>query len=44
MISEERNIENEDVIHQWEPLKFNINENYKDVPNGIIFKFFSNFP
>ena len=42
MISEERNIENEDVIHQWEPLKFNINENYKYVPNGIIFKFFSN--
>ena len=33
--------ENEDIIHQWEPLNFKITEKYKYVPKNIIYKFFS---
>ena len=34
--------ENEHIIQNWEPLEFNIDEKYKYVPKGPIFKFFSN--
>ena len=34
--------ENSDIINLWEPLKFEINENYKYAPNGIMFSIFSN--
>lgn len=38
----ERYNENEHVIHMWQPLEFNMDENYNYVPNGKIFTFFSN--
>lgn len=34
--------ENADIIHLWEPLKFNIDEKYDYVPKGKIFLFCSN--
>lgn len=34
--------ENSDVIHLWEPLEFNINEDYKYVPTGRLFSICSN--
>ena len=34
--------ENEDVIKLWEPLEFNIDENYKYVEDGMLFSLFSN--
>lgn len=40
-ISEDIN-ENSHIINLWEPLDFNIDENYDYVPDNIIFKFFSN--
>ncbi len=43
MINKDISNENEDIIHQWEPLKFNITEKYKYVPDSIIYKFFSGF-
>ena len=36
------NEENTDVIKLWEPLKFDIDENYEYIPKGKIFNFFSN--
>lgn len=33
--------ENEHVIHMWEPLAFDIDENYNYVPKGKLFKVFS---
>ena len=41
-ISELTESENEDVIHLWEPLELNIDENYKYIDNDKIFSFFSN--
>lgn len=38
----DRSHENEHVIHMWEPLDFNIDENYEYVSKGKIFKYFSN--
>ncbi len=35
--------ENEHIIKMWEPLTFNIDKDYKYVPNSLIFKLFSNF-
>lgn len=35
--------ENEHIIDLWEPLKFNIDQNYKFVNKGLIFSIFSNF-
>ncbi len=34
--------ENEDVIHLYEPLEFDIDENYQYIKDGKIFTFFSN--
>ena len=34
--------ENEDIIHLWEPLTFDINEKYEYVPKGKVFTIFSN--
>ena len=34
--------ENEDIIHLYEPLEFNISENYKYINDGKVFSFFSN--
>ena len=34
--------ENEDIIHLYEPLEFNIDENYQYINDGKIFSFFSN--
>ncbi len=34
--------ENEDIIKVWEPLEFNVDENYKYIEDGKIFSFFSN--
>lgn len=34
--------ENSHIINLWEPLEFNIDENYKYVENGFLFTFFSN--
>ena len=34
--------ENEDVVHISEPLKFNIDKNYRYIREGKIFSFFSN--
>lgn len=34
--------ENNHIIHLWEPLEFNIDENYEYVPKSKIFTFFSN--
>ncbi len=36
------NEEDTDVIKLWEPLKFEIDENYEYIPKGKIFNFFSN--
>lgn len=42
MNNEELSIENEDIVHQWEPFKFNITEDYEYVPTSILFNLFSN--
>lgn len=34
--------ENEHIIHMWEPLQFNINEDYQYVVKGKLFNLFSN--
>lgn len=34
--------EKEHIIDLWEPLKFNIDENYKFANKGLIFSIFSN--
>ena len=34
--------ENEDIIHLYEPLEFNIDENYQYIKKGKVFSFFSN--
>lgn len=34
--------ENDDVIHLWEPLKFEVGSEYKYIENGKIFNLFSN--
>lgn len=34
--------ENEDIIHLYEPLEFNIDENYQYIKEGKVFSFFSN--
>ena len=34
--------ENSDIIHLWEPFKFEINETYKYVPNSILFSICAN--
>lgn len=34
--------ENIDIVHLWEPFKFEINETYKYVPNSILFSICSN--
>lgn len=34
--------ENSDIIHLWEPLKLNIDENYKYIPKGMLFSCVSN--
>ena len=34
--------ENEDIIHMYEPLKLNIDENYQYIKEGKVFSFFSN--
>lgn len=34
--------ENEHIIHMWEPLEFNINENYQYVVKSNIFNLLSN--
>lgn len=39
---EEIQDENEDIIHMYEPLKLNIDENYQYIRDGKIFSFFSN--
>lgn len=34
--------ENEDIIHLWEPMAFDINGEYQYIENGKIFSLFSN--
>ena len=34
--------ENDDIIHMYEPLELNIDENYQYIKEGKIFSFFSN--
>lgn len=40
-MKEYANIENEHIIQNWEPLEFNIDQNYQYVPKAPIFNFFS---
>lgn len=40
---EQEKDENSHIIHLWEPLEFNIDENYEYVPRGLLFSIFSNF-
>lgn len=34
--------ENENIINLWQPLEFNIDDNYEYIPKGILFSIFSN--
>ena len=40
-IEENQKNEDEHIFKMWEPIKFEIKDNYKYINNGIIFKFFS---
>ena len=34
--------DDDEVVKNWEPLKFEINDNYKYISKNILFNFFSN--